>query len=82
MGGSGDFSPYFKLPQIALMAEVFPNLVKTTKPGNPKNVKQKKGEANHIIELNCSKTSDNEIILKAVREKNRHIINKGTKIKM
>ena len=56
--------------------------MKTTKPGNPKNVKQKKGEANHIIELNCSKTSDNEIILKAVREKNRHIINKGTKIKM
>ena len=38
-----------------ILAEVFPNLVKTTKSGNPKNVKQKKGEENHTTELNCSK---------------------------
>lgn len=38
-----------------ILAEVFPNLVKTTKSGNPKNVKQKKGEENHTAELNCSK---------------------------
>ena len=37
------------------MAEVFPNLVKTTKPGNPKNVKQKKGEGSKIGEFKASK---------------------------
>ena len=38
-----------------LLAKVFPNLMKTTKPGNPKNIKQKKDEENHTTELNCSK---------------------------
>ena len=56
--------------------------MKTTKPGNPKKCKAKERwrESHHKIKL--LKTSDNEIILKAVKGGKRHIINKGKKVKM